>query len=154
MKMFHLKAIAIDEILEKVNVEVAQAADYFGLKIGGTASIPELLQGANIELSLLNMSYEQMNRELVQAKLQLENLTGELEEKNSYLESIANLDGLTEIYNHRYFQEFLDKEISRFNKGESRDEESGAHRGCKDSGCGAKPVAKNAPQHRIIHYHP
>ncbi len=112
-KMFKLEAKVIDEILEKANTEVAQAASYFGLNIGGTASIPELLQEANIELSLLNMSYEQMNRELVQAKLQLEKLTGELEEKNRYLESIANLDGLTEIYNHRYFQEFLSKEISR-----------------------------------------
>lgn len=112
-KMFGLEAQGIDEILEKANTEVAQAADYFGLNIGGTASIPELLQGANIELSLLNMSYEQMNRELVQAKLQLEKLTSELEEKNTYLEGIANLDGLTEIYNHRFFQEFLDREISR-----------------------------------------
>ena len=112
-KMFQLEAKAIDEILEKANIEVAEAAKYFGLKIGGTASIPELLQEANIELSLLNMSYEQMNRELVQAKIQLEILTDELETKNAYLESIANLDGLTEIYNHRFFQEFLDKEISR-----------------------------------------
>lgn len=112
-RMFKLEVSAIDEILEKANSEVAQAASYFGLKIGGTASIPQLLQEANIELSLLNMSYEQMNRELVQAKVQLETLTGELEAKNHYLEGIANLDGLTEIYNHRYFQEFLDKEISR-----------------------------------------
>ena len=112
-KMFGLDPKVIDEILEMANTEVAQAANYFGLKIGGTASIPELLQEANIKLSLLNMSYEQMNRELVQAKLKLEKLTAELEEKNAYLESIANLDGLTGIYNHRYFQEFLDKEISR-----------------------------------------
>jgi len=112
-QMFSLEPKVIDAILEKANSEVALAADYFGLKIGGTPSIPELLQEANIELSLLNMSYEQMNRELVQAKLQLEKLTAELEEKNHYLESIANLDGLTGIYNHRYFQETLDKEISR-----------------------------------------
>jgi diguanylate cyclase (GGDEF)-like protein len=112
-KMFKLEARGIDEILEQANVEVAKAAKYFGLNIAGTASIPELLQKANIELSLLNMSYEQMNRELVEAKMQLEKLTTELEDKNVYLEGIANLDGLTEIYNHRYFQEFLDKEISR-----------------------------------------
>jgi diguanylate cyclase (GGDEF)-like protein len=118
-KMFKLQPAAIDEILQKANTEVAQAAKYFGLKIGGTASIPELLQEANIELSLLNMSYEQMNRELVQAKIQLEKLTTELEQKNAYLESIANLDGLTEIYNHRFFQEFLDKEISRSIRRES-----------------------------------
>lgn len=112
-KMFKLDARSIDDILVKANIEVAQAASFFDLKIGGTASIPELLQEANIELSLLNMSYEQMNRELVQAKMTLEKLTAELEEKNRYLEGVANLDGLTEIYNHRYLQEFLDREINR-----------------------------------------
>jgi len=112
-KMFKLDTAGIDEILEKANGEVAKAAQYFGLNIEGTASIPEILQQANIELSLLNMSYEQINRELVQSKMQLEKLTAELEEKNIYLEGIASLDGLTQIYNHRYFQEFLDKEISR-----------------------------------------
>ncbi len=112
-KMFKLEAASIDGILEQANKDVAKAANYFGLNIEGTASIPEILQQANIELSLLNMSYEQINRELVQSKMQLEKLTAELEEKNSYLEEIANLDGLTQIYNHRYFQESLDKEISR-----------------------------------------
>ncbi len=115
-KMFKLDTATIDDILSRVNTEVEAAAQYFGLKIQGTASIPELLQQANIELSLLNMSYEQMNRELVQAKMQLETLTRELEQKNSYLEGIANLDGLTGIYNHRYFQEFLDKEMNRSNR--------------------------------------
>jgi len=112
-KMFKLDTGSIDNILEQVNGEVVAAAKYFGLNIEGTASVPEILQQANIELSLLNMSYEQINRELVQSKMQLEKLTTELEEKNAYLEEIANLDGLTQIYNHRYFQEFLDKEISR-----------------------------------------
>ena len=115
-KMFKLNTETIDEILSRVNTEVATAAEYFGLKIKGTASIPELLQQANIELSQLNMSYEQINRELVQTKMKLEKLTRELEEKNSYLEGIANLDGLTGIYNHRYFQEFLNKELSRSNR--------------------------------------
>lgn len=112
-KRFNLDDQVIDDLLRRVNLEVAQAADFFGIKIGGTPSIPELLQEANIELSLLNMSYEQMNRELVAAKLQLEKLTAELEEKNAYLEAIANLDGLTEVYNHRYFQTFLEKELNR-----------------------------------------
>ena len=110
---FHLEDTTIDRLTEKINIEVAQAAEFFGIKIGGTPSISELLQEANIELSLLNMSYEQMNRELVKAKLQLEKLTTELEAKNTYLESIANLDGLTEVYNHRYFQIFLEKELNR-----------------------------------------
>ena len=112
-KRFSMDDEAIDDLLQRVHVEVAQAAEFFGIKIGGTLSIPELLQEANIELSLLNMSYEQINRELVKAKIKLEKLTTELEEKNVYLESIANLDGLTEVYNHRYFQIFLEKELNR-----------------------------------------
>ncbi len=110
---FSLDDAVIDDLLQRVNVEVALAADFFGIKIGGTSSIPELLQEANIELSLLNMTYEQINRELVKAKIQLEKMTTELEEKNTYLEGIANLDGLTEVYNHRYFQNFLEKELKR-----------------------------------------
>ncbi len=112
-KMFKLDTATIDEILDQVSGEVAKAAHYFGLNIEGTASVPEILQQANIELSLLNMSYEQINRELVESKIKLEKLTAELEKKNAYLEEIANLDGLTQIYNHRFFQEFLDKEINR-----------------------------------------
>lgn len=103
----------VDRILESVNREVAQAAEYFGLKIGGTDSIPEILQKANIELGLLNLSYEQINRELVNAKLELEKLNAELQEKNLYLESIANLDGLTGVFNHRYLQENFDRELNR-----------------------------------------
>lgn len=112
-KLLGLAGRDIDRVLENVNQEVAQAAEFFDLKIGGTPSIPEILQKANIELSLLNMSYEQMNRELVEAKLSLEKLNSELQEKNRYLESIANLDGLTEVYNHRYFQENFDRELNR-----------------------------------------
>ncbi|NTV12749.1 MAG: GGDEF domain-containing protein [Desulfobulbaceae bacterium] len=112
-KLLGLSSEDVDLVLENVNREVAQAADYFGLKIAGTPSIPEILQKANIELSLLNMSYEQMNRELVDAKFSLKKINAELLEKNRYLESIANLDGLTEVYNHRYFQENFDRELNR-----------------------------------------
>lgn len=118
-KLFKLDSKSVDEILTHVHSEVAKAADYFGLKIEGTPSVPELLQKANIELSLLNMSYEQINRELVEAKMSLETMTAELEEKNAYLQEIANVDGLTGIYNHRYFQEFLDKEMNRSSRLEN-----------------------------------
>ncbi len=111
--MFKLSTIVTDEILDKVHIEMDKAAGYFGLKIEGAPRIHELLQMANFELSQLNLSYEQINRELVQAKMRMQKLTDELEEKNRYLEGIANLDGLTEIHNHRYFQEFLSREINR-----------------------------------------
>jgi diguanylate cyclase (GGDEF)-like protein len=60
-----------------------------------------------------------MNKQLIQAKIALENLTGELEQKNKILDNLANLDGLTGVYNHRYFQNSLDQEISRATRNES-----------------------------------
>ncbi len=103
----------IDHIFENVHLEVNAAAEYFGLKIEKTRSIAEILQQANAELSVLNLSYEQMNRELVESKIQLENLARELAEKNRILERLVHIDGLTEVYNHRFFQDFFGKEIAR-----------------------------------------
>ena len=112
-KRMGLKPIAINKILKDVHRQVDKTAEYFGLKMQPTKSIEEILQEANFKLSLLNMSYEEMNRELVHSKIKLEKLTKELEQKNNLLENLANIDGLTEINNHRFFQNFLDQEINR-----------------------------------------
>ena len=47
------------------------------------------------------------------AKIRLENLTKELENKNRVLDNLASIDGLTGVYNHRYFQMALEQEINR-----------------------------------------
>jgi diguanylate cyclase (GGDEF)-like protein len=109
----------LEHILSEVHVQVDQAAEYFGLNIKNTKPIQEILQEANIRLSLINLDFEQMNKELIKAKMALENLTSELKQKNSLLENLANVDGLTEIYNHRFFQNTLDKEISRAIRNET-----------------------------------
>ena len=83
------------------------------MNIKNTKSIQEILQEANIKLSLLNLNYDQINQQLVQTKIKLENLTVELQKKNKILANLANIDGLTEVYNHRYFQTSLDQEINR-----------------------------------------
>ncbi len=112
-KRLGLKVLAINKILKEINSLVDQTAQYFGLKMQPTKSVEEILQEANLKLSLLNMSYEEMNRELIRSKVELEKLTKELEFKNNLLENLANIDGLTEINNHRFFQNFLDQEINR-----------------------------------------
>ncbi len=103
----------LEDFLDKVHTEVQETAKFFDLKIKNQKSVAEVLQIANAELSVLNLSYEQMNRSLVEKTVQLELLTAELEKKNKILGKLANIDGLTEAYNHRYFQDFLDREINR-----------------------------------------
>jgi len=112
-KLLKLNNVDIEAILEQIHSKVQEAGAYFNLKIKGGKSVQEILQEANIRLSLLNLDYDQINKQLVQAKIHLEEMTKELEEKNRILKNLANIDGLTGIYNHRYFQNALGQEISR-----------------------------------------
>jgi two-component system, cell cycle response regulator len=117
-KLLGLRNEQIEEILNDIHSRVEQAGNYFGLKIQNTKSIQDILQEANIRLSLLNLDYSQMNKQLIEAKISLENLTKELEKKNKILDNLANIDGLTEVFNHRYFQNTLDQEINRSTRNE------------------------------------
>jgi len=109
----------LEKLLDEVHTEVEETAQFFNIKITHQKSIAEILQIANAELSVLNLTYEQMNRELVEKTVKLELLTRDLEKKNAFLEKLAHIDGLTEAHNHRYFQNFLDKEIKRADRNES-----------------------------------
>jgi diguanylate cyclase (GGDEF)-like protein len=118
--LLNLKNDDLEYILSEVHTQVDHAGEYFGLRIKNTKSIQEILQEANIRLSLMNLDFDQMNQELIKAKMKLEDLTVELKEKNAILDNLANIDGLTEIYNHRYFQNSLDNEISRSLRNETK----------------------------------
>ncbi len=118
-KLLGLNSNDIESILEQMHSRVQEAGAYFNLKIKSSKSIQEILQEANIRLSLLNLDYDQINKQLVQAKIHLEQMTRELEKKNKILNNLANIDGLTGIYNHRFFQNSLDQEISRAIRHES-----------------------------------
>ncbi len=118
-KLLDLNSNDIESILEQMHSRVQEAGAYFNLKIKSSKSIQEILQEANIRLSLLNLDYDQINKQLVQAKIHLEQMTIELEKKNKILNNLANIDGLTGIYNHRFFQNALDQEISRAIRHES-----------------------------------
>lgn len=109
----------IKTVLRAINREIEKSARFFGVAVKPMRPVAEIIQEANIRLSLLHLSYEEMNRELQQARQALEELRRQLSERNRLLERLANLDGLTEIHNHRYFQSFLRAEINRAvnNKG-------------------------------------
>ncbi|MDD2464071.1 MAG: GGDEF domain-containing protein [Desulfobulbus sp.] len=112
-QLLQLKVLGVNTVLKMIDQSIDQSAKFFGIKIRPVKSVAEILQEANLRLSLINLSYEEMNRELIKSKMALEKLTEELAQKNRLLENLANLDGLTEINNHRFFQNFLDSEINR-----------------------------------------
>jgi diguanylate cyclase (GGDEF)-like protein len=110
---FKFERSFVDELLNKLTDEVKDVAKFFGLPAVRTKSYSELLMAANIELGRINLSYEQMNRELVAAKKRAEELASQLAEANRKLEEMANLDGLTRIFNRRVFQNLITREFYR-----------------------------------------
>ena len=58
------------------------------------------------------MSYEQLTMNLKLSKEKIENFAQELIMANQRPIDIAFKDGLTNLYNHRYFQGLMDRELS------------------------------------------
>jgi len=112
-QLLGLEGTSAATILRVVNQEIEKAARFFGVAVSPARSVADVVQEANIRLSILHLSYEEMHRELTVAKSALEALRQQLTERNQLLEKLAHLDGLTEINNHRYFQNFLHTESNR-----------------------------------------
>jgi len=115
-QLLGLDGLALKNFLPTIHREIDQAAQHFDIRINPMRSVTEIIQEANIRLSLLHLSYEEMHQELTQAQKALETLRQQLAERNQLLERLANIDGLTEIHNHRFFQNFLHSEINRASK--------------------------------------
>lgn len=72
-----------------------------------------LLQQANAELARMNLSKEQVLLELNVARMKAERMAAQLKESNERLNELVYRDGLTGLYNHRYFHEALNNEFLR-----------------------------------------
>ncbi len=101
------------KILDQVALQSIAILDIFEVDASNLKPYSQILQEANDELGKLNLSYEQLVLELKESKEKSERFARELQEANAKLEQLAFKDGLTGIFNHRYFQEILDKEMAR-----------------------------------------
>lgn len=108
-----LSVDSIEAILQEAHTRMDEAALNFGIDMEETRPVQDVLQEANIRLSLINLNYEEMNKELIRTKMELEQRNAELKEKNKLLKTLAEVDGLTQVYNKRYFQEAFEKELGR-----------------------------------------
>ncbi len=101
--------LLLDDVAEK-SVEILKT---FEIEPGDMKPYSEMLQKANEELGRLNLSYEQLVIELKEAKEKSDRLANELKDANVRLNDLAYTDVLTGLYNHRYFQDNLNSELSR-----------------------------------------
>ncbi len=73
----------------------------------------QLLQEANEEMFKMSLTYDQLLRRYSDEKEKAARLAGELTEANRRLRELAITDGLTGLYNFRYFHAELQKEMAR-----------------------------------------
>ncbi len=110
---FKLDEATVNALVDKVATDTVELLNQFNIEPGRMLPYSQILQEANDELSRLNMSYEMLVIEHREAKQKAERLALQLKTANESLRIAAFRDGLTGLYNHRYFQEALDRELSR-----------------------------------------
>ncbi|RJR21672.1 MAG: GGDEF domain-containing protein [Nitrospiraceae bacterium] len=105
--------IEVSEFVDQIAGKTVEILTSFELDPGDMKPYSQILQDANEELGKLNFSYEQLVMELKQAKEMAEKLAVEAWEAKEKLREVAIKDGLTNLYNHKHFQDIMDKELPR-----------------------------------------
>ncbi len=103
----------VNALIDTIGEKASEVMELFSIDPGEIKPFSLIMQEAIDELGRLNLSYEEIVIELKQAKLNAEQLSLELKKSNDSLRNLAFRDGLTGLYNHRYFQETLESELKR-----------------------------------------
>lgn len=101
------------QFIDIVGEKSREMLGLFTIDPGDMKSFSLVMQEANEELGRLNFSYAQIVLELKQSKQKADMLALKLKLANDSLQELAYRDGLTGLYNHRYFQEILESELKR-----------------------------------------
>lgn len=104
---------AVAELIDEVAEKSREIIALFDIDPQAIQPYSQLLQHANAELEKLNLSAVQLILELQESKEQNQRLIQKLQDANGRLKELVHQDGLTGLYNHRYFQEALDNELAR-----------------------------------------
>ena len=111
--VFDIRGECINELIDSVATKSITILSSFEVPSEDLRPFSQILQDVNEELNSLNTSYEYLVLELREAKEKAEMLAHELQNANRKLLDLAFRDGLTGLYNHRYFQEEMDRELDR-----------------------------------------
>ena len=85
----------------------------FNIDAGQLKPFSLIMEEANAELAKLNLSYEMLVIEHREAMQRAQRLAMDLKVANEKLRDAAVRDSLTGLYNHRFFQEVLEREVNR-----------------------------------------
>jgi diguanylate cyclase (GGDEF)-like protein len=118
MKLFGFSEAQTSKLIDAVAEKSVELISQFNIDPRQLKPFSQILQEANEGLSRVNLSYEMLVVDLKEAKEKAERLAIEMKGVNERLREAAIRDGLTGLYNHRYFQEAIVNEITRATRHE------------------------------------
>jgi len=110
---WHMSGERVDALIDIIGEQSSEMMSLFAIDPQNIKPFSQIMQEANEELGELNFSYEQIVLDLKQSRQNAEQLAVELQQANASLRKLAYRDGLTGLYNHRYFQKVLETELGR-----------------------------------------
>jgi len=110
---YRVKERDIEDLIDSVAKKSIEIFSMFEIDPQEMKPYSQILQEANEELGKLNLSYEQLIIQLREEKSRTASLANDLKNKNKKLREMVLRDGLTGLYNHKYFQDAMDQELTR-----------------------------------------
>jgi diguanylate cyclase (GGDEF)-like protein len=103
----------VDQILQELPSQVAEAAAAFNHNVGAQPAIDDLINNARQQLGTLARQYGELVQALNRVVTEKEQLTEQLRQANLALAQQATTDALTELPNRRAFDEALARDLAR-----------------------------------------
>lgn len=116
-RSFRLTPAAVDGLLDQLGRKVEEVAAELGIRVGAQPTLESILQVANSGLVEINLSYEELVRELERAIAEKDALAQQLERRNRELEQLSITDSLTGLANRRALSGRLHYELKRVAAG-------------------------------------
>lgn len=110
-EFFGLTEKGIDELLDKVKARTIDTASLFSVDMGQLGDPAELMAEANEQLTQLTLREHVAKTKVAELHRKTEQEKEELVSQNEQLQKQALRDPLTRLYNRRFFDEILLKEV-------------------------------------------
>jgi diguanylate cyclase (GGDEF)-like protein len=100
-------------LIVNLHADIQEVAKVLDIQIPESLSYAQIVQQANQELTRLNLQAHQRMHEAEQSRREVSERLEVLEESNRQLTQKANTDPLTGVYNRRFMEGFVEREIAR-----------------------------------------
>jgi two-component system cell cycle response regulator len=112
------KTLSLEDILEQVRSAMADMSVDLNIRINHQPTFEELMSNANEALIQINLSYEELTKQLQETLKEKEELARQLRASNEALRRLAATDVLTGVANRRSFTGAMGEELEKLDNAD------------------------------------